>query len=105
MLQPSRPRTSRHSRGSACPLCGGRRRLWWPWRQHGATHSRFKSRVAEEMVAHVYLCVGAVGVFFDFVTTTASSQPVSLSTSALPSTRPCSLRRNLIGRAKYTEPD
>src|SRR5262245_56014291 len=26
---------------------------------------RFKSRVAEEMVALVYLCVGAVGVFFD----------------------------------------
>src|SRR5262249_36550090 len=82
-----------------------RRRLWLPWRQRGAAHYRFKSRVAEEIVAHVYLCVGAVGVFFDFVTTTASSHPVSLSISALQSTRSCSLRRNLIGRAKYTEPD
>jgi hypothetical protein len=26
MLRPSRSRASRHSRGSACPLCGGRRR-------------------------------------------------------------------------------
>src|SRR6516225_9854038 len=59
--------------------------------------------VAEEMVTHVYLCVGAVGEFFDFVTDCfiASSVPIDIRT---PSTRPCSLRRNLIGRAKYTEP-
>jgi len=58
---------------------------------------------AEEMVTHVYLCVGAVGEFFDFVTDCfiASSVPIDIRT---PSTRPCSLRRNLIGRAKYTEP-
>jgi hypothetical protein len=50
MLRPSRSRASRHSRGSACPLCGGRRRwrlrwpwgrrLWWPRRQHRAIHLR-----------------------------------------------------------------
>ena len=59
--------------------------------------------VAEEMVTHVYLCVKAVGEFFDFVTDCfiASSVPIDIRT---PSTRPCSLRRNLIGRAKYTEP-
>ena len=59
--------------------------------------------VAEEMVTHVYLCVKAVGEFFDFVTDCfiASSVPFDIRT---PSTRPCSLRRNLIGRAKYTEP-
>src|SRR6516162_4564568 len=57
---------------------------------------------AEEMVTHVYLCVGAVGEFFDFVTDCfiASSFPIDIRT---PSTRPYSLRRNLIGRAKYTE--
>ena len=59
---------------------------------------------AEEMVTHVYLCVGAVGEFFDFVTDCfiASCVPIDIRT---PSTRPYSLRRNLIGRAKYTEPN
>ena len=112
MLQPSRPRASRHSRGSACPLCGGRRRwrlwwpwrrrLWWPWRQHGATHSLKSRRSGRDGHARL-LCVGAVGEFFDFVTDCfiASCVPIDIRT---PSTRPYSLRRNLIGRAKYTEP-
>jgi len=101
------------SRECVCPLCGGRRRwwlwwpwrwrLWWPWRQHGATHSRFKSRRSGRDGHARLLCVGAVGEFFDFVTDCfiASSVPIDIRT---PSTRPCSLRRNLIGRAKYTEP-
>jgi hypothetical protein len=41
---------------------------------------------AEEMVTHVYLCVGAVGEFFDFVTDCfiASSVPIDIRTPSDP---------------------
>jgi hypothetical protein len=59
--------------------------------------------VAEEMVTHAYLCVGVVGVFFDFVTDCFIASCVSIDIR-IPSTRPCSLRK-ILSRAKYTEPD
>ena len=62
---------------------------------------------AEEMVTHVYLCVGAVGEFFDFVTDCfiASCVPIDIRTPKHPtplpsqkSYRSCQVYRARLGR-------